>query len=134
MGMQAFNPRPGTSLKLAEHGLELIRIKAEFAVEVAGADVLVGMALNARGEAKHEAYRPPSFRNNRLQAIQVVLVVRNHHHVVAIGQLKLFDRLVIAMQHHPFSRHAAVERRHQFTRRDGIKPQTLRRHKSRQSH
>ena len=123
--MKAFNPRPGGVLKFAQHRLQLIGIKPELAVEMTGADVLVGMAFDAWREAKHQANRLPTIRNDGFQTIEVMLVIRHHHHVVAVGQGQLLDRLVVAVEHDPLCGHAAVERRHQLSGRNGIQPKSF---------
>ena len=56
MGVQSSHLGPGATLEVLQHRLQLVGVKAELAVEVAGADVLVGVALDPRREAQHEGH------------------------------------------------------------------------------
>ena len=113
--MEAGEASPALPQQLLEHGLELIGIKAEFAVEMSGADVFVGVAFDARGEPQHQLGRRTIGRHEFSQAFEVVLVVNDDRHPVVEREQQLFVVFVVAVQHHAFTGHAALKRRQQFT-------------------
>ncbi|CAI8161990.1 MAG: Uncharacterised protein [Synechococcus sp. CC9902] len=93
---------------------------------MAGADVLVGVAFDAWGEAQHQ---PGRFRISRYQCfepVEIVLVVDHHGDFVVVSEEEFLVVLVVAVQHHPFTGHPPLQCREQFARRNGIKPQSLR--------
>ena len=49
VGVEAGELGPGVPGELPEHCLQLVGVKAELAIEVAGLDVFVGVALDPRG-------------------------------------------------------------------------------------
>ena len=62
MGVQPGELGPRAGRQVLQHRLELVGIKAKLAVEVAGADVLMGVALNARRKTQHQLHGSPQVR------------------------------------------------------------------------
>ena len=124
--MKARHPRPRTRFELAQDGFELVGVKTELAVEMPCTNVFVRMALDSGSEAQHQAGWSLACGHQHSQTIEIMLVVGNDHHVVAIGQQQLFVGFVVAVQNDPLSRHSAIQRRQQLTGRNGIKTKTFR--------
>ena len=112
--MQALHPGPAATSQMRQHLLQLIGIKAELAIEMPGADVLVRVALNARGEAQHQRHRFGAALGQLLQQGDVVPVVHHHRHTVLHSQGQFLAGFVVAMQHDPLGRHAAFQCRQQL--------------------
>ena len=125
VGMQTGQSRPGLSDQLLQHRLQQVWIEAELAVQMSGADVFVRVALDARGEAQHQACRFAACWHQLLQPLEVVLVVHHDRHVVVVGEQQFLIALVVAMQHHPPTGHAPLKRREQLTGGDGVQSQPL---------
>ena len=88
---------------------------------MAGLDVLVGVALDAGGEAQHQTGRCAAGRYQFRQAFQIVLVIHDDRDVVVVSEQELLVVLVVAVQHHPLAGHPPLESRQQFTGGDRIK-------------
>ena len=73
VGVQPGELGPGLSHQAAQHGFHLVGIEAELAVQVTGADVFVRVALDAWGEAQHQAGRFGSSGHQFGEAIKIVL-------------------------------------------------------------
>ena len=82
---------------------------------MSGTDVLVGMAFDPRREPQHQANWCSALRHELSQAIQIVLVISDHHHAMAVGEGELLNRFVVPMQHHAFGWHASIERCEQLS-------------------
>ena len=125
VGMKTGELRPGLADQLPKHRLQQVGVEAEFAVEVAGLDVLVGVALDAGGEAQHQPGRCAAGRHQFRQAFQIVLVVNDDRDVVVVSEQELLVVLVVAVQHHPLAGHPPLESRQQFTGGDRIEAETF---------
>ena len=112
VGMQATHLGPAALLEVLEHPYQLVGIKAELAVEVAGADVFVSVALDPRGEAQH-------------QLLDVEPVVGHHRHPQLHRQAQLLEALVVAVEHDALWRHAALHSSEQLTGGHSIEAQTF---------
>ena len=77
----------------------MIWVEAEFAVQVAGLDVLVGVALDAGGEAQHKPGRRAAGGHQLCQSLEIVLVIDNDCDVVRISEQKFVIAFVVSMQH-----------------------------------
>ena len=125
VGMEAGELGPGFADQLTQDRLQLIGVEAEFAVQVTGLDVLVGVALDAGGEAQHQPGRRTAGGHQFGQALEIVLVVDNDRDVVVVSEQKLVIAFVVAMQHHPFAGHPPSERRQEFAGGDRIQAEAL---------
>ena len=123
--MQTNQPAPAAARQLAQHLLQLVGIEAELAVEVTGADVLVGVALDAGGEAQHQPHRLAQAGGQLAEQLDVAPVVQHHGDAVGGGQGQLLGALVVAVQHDPLGRHAPAQGGEQFARRHGVQTQAL---------
>ena len=115
VGVQPGELGPGLSHQAAQHGFHLVGIEAELAVQVTGADVFVRVALDAWGEAQHQASRFGSSGHQFGEAIEIVLVVHNDRHLVGVREQQLLVGFVVAVQHHPLSGHPTAQCGQQFT-------------------
>ena len=131
VGMEPIQPGPGTASQVAQHGLQLVGIEAEFAVQMTGADVLVGMAFDPRGETQHQAHGAGVGRGDGAEQFKIEPVVNHHGDAVAQGQLQFLPGLVVAMQHDAIGGHAPLQGCQQFAGGDRIQPQSLGGHQGR---
>ena len=81
------------------HGGAALQVDAEFGVDLPGADELVCVGVDARGDPQgHRSHDSPLFRR-RLDQVQLLQVVRhNVPHAVLYGEGKLLDRLVVPLE------------------------------------
>ena len=131
VGVQPGETGPGAGRQVPQHRLELVGIEAKLAVEVARADVLMGVTLDAGRKAQHQSRRPREARCQLSQQLQVPPVVRHHGDPVGHGQGQLLATLVVAVQHDPLAGHAPLESGQQFSGRDRIEAQSLGGHQGR---
>ena len=125
VGMEPIKAGPAAAGQMAQDGLQLVGIEAELAVQMAGADVLVGVALDARGEAHHQPHRGLPTRSDAAEDLHVMPVVDHHGDLVGQGQFELLLGFVVAVQHDPLRRHTPLEGGHQLSGGNGIEPQTF---------
>ena len=125
VGVEAGEFRPGLIDQLSKHRLQQVGVKAEFAVQVTGLDVLVGVAFDAGGEAQHQPGWRAAGGHQLRQSVQIVLVVDDDRDVVVVREQELVVALVVAVQHHPFAGHAPLESRQEFTGRHRVEAQAL---------
>ena len=128
MGVQPGELGPGTGRQVLQHCFELVGIETKLAIEVAGADVLMGVALNARRKTQHQLHRSPQVRGQGSQQLKITPVVSHHRDSLLCCQGQLFATLVVAMQHAALSRHAALQGGEQLASRNRIKAQAFRCH------
>ena len=106
VGVQAGEPAPAATHQLLQHLLQLVGIETELAVEVAGADVLVGMALDAGGETQHQPHRLVEAGAQLAEQFNVAPVVEHNGDAMAGRQGQLLGAFVVAVQHDPLRCHA----------------------------
>ena len=56
MGVEPGEACPAAADQVPQHRFKLVGVKAKFAIEVPGADVLVGVALDPRRKAEHQLH------------------------------------------------------------------------------
>ena len=126
VGVEAGELGPGVPGELPQHRLQLVGVKAELAIEVAGLDVFVGVALDPRGQPQHQ--RHGGRRCQLGQQLQVVPVIQHHGDAGPHGQGQFVAGFVVAVQHDPLGGHAAIEGGEQFAGGHRIEAQAFRGH------
>ena len=122
VSMKPIEPGPAAAGQMAQHRLQLIRVEAELAVEMAGANVVVGVALDAWGEAHQQPHRRAPARSDSAEDLHVLPVVEHHGDAVGQGQLKLLLGFVVAVQHDPLRGHPPLQSGEQFASGHRIEP------------
>ena len=125
VGVQPGELGPGTGRQVLQHRFELVGIKTKLAVEVAGADVLMGVALNTRRKPQHQLHGSLQVRGQGSQQLKIAPVVSHHRDALLSGEGQLFAALVVAVQHDALRRHAPLQGGEQLASRNRIKPQAF---------
>ena len=93
--------------------------EAELGIELAGRDVIVGVRLHARRDAKHHL-RARAMGDDIPQQLELLVPIDDDGRARAIRSLEVFDGLVVAEEMHSIARKAGLQREVQLTRRNDV--------------